>query len=206
VEIPLEKITAKLLREIEESTNPPTPECLNPNKLAAYIDFTLPTEEWDDVEFHLRSCLHCLNELVELRTLNFLETNSPESRTSSTRVQNPAARLLQKFGSLQSIKETLFPRPTPAHPEYPAYKEVLQSAFAPVGASFLRRASLETTEPGILALMSRADLPKPSDSQVLEKLERLITIVHKGFASLIWVVIGIGVLVIGIELLILFRK
>jgi hypothetical protein len=76
VKIPLERIAAELLKDVEEGKTPKTPECLSVDTLGAYVEYTLPGEERDKVESHVGSCLYCLNELVELRELIFLEKNA----------------------------------------------------------------------------------------------------------------------------------
>ncbi len=73
MEAPVEKIDAEILKDIEKRK---TPKCLNVDTLGEYIEHTLPSEEWDRVENHLHSCLYCLNQLVELRELLFLEKNA----------------------------------------------------------------------------------------------------------------------------------
>jgi Tfp pilus assembly protein PilF len=73
MEIPIEKTAAELLNDLE---NQKTPECLTVDTLGEYIEHSLPSEDWDGVEKHLRSCLYCLNQLVELRELLFLEKNA----------------------------------------------------------------------------------------------------------------------------------
>lgn len=65
-----EKIGAELLENLEKYK---TPECLTVSTLGQYIEHTLPNEERDGAEKHLTACLYCLNQLVELRELLFLE-------------------------------------------------------------------------------------------------------------------------------------
>src|SRR5438309_918818 len=66
----LEEIASELFKGPERQK---TSDCLSVGTLANYIEHTLPSEEWDGVEKHLRSCLYCLNQLVELRELLFVE-------------------------------------------------------------------------------------------------------------------------------------
>jgi S1-C subfamily serine protease len=70
MEVPPEKIDAELLEELGSHK---TPHCLSVSAVGRYIEHTLPSEERDGVEKHLKSCLYCLNQLVELRELLFLE-------------------------------------------------------------------------------------------------------------------------------------
>ena len=65
-----EKVGAELLRDLDKHN---TPDCLSLAALGQYIEHTLPSEEAGKVEKHLTSCLYCLNQLVELRELLFLE-------------------------------------------------------------------------------------------------------------------------------------
>ena len=70
MEAPPEKTEAELSSELERYK---TPECLSLSVLGEYIEHSLPSEDWDRVEHHLRTCSYCLNQLVELRELLFLE-------------------------------------------------------------------------------------------------------------------------------------
>ncbi|MGH7775435.1 MAG: hypothetical protein ACREQA_24680, partial [Candidatus Binatia bacterium] len=97
MEVPPEKVGTELLKDIESHK---TPECLSLAALGQYIEHTLPSEEWDRVERHVRSCLYCLNQLVELRELLFLEKKAdplpPHLEKNLQRLaakQNPSAWL-----------------------------------------------------------------------------------------------------------------
>jgi len=65
-----EKVAADLLQDLDKHK---TPDCFSLAAIGQYIEHTLPSEERDGVENHLKSCLYCLNQLVELRDLLFLE-------------------------------------------------------------------------------------------------------------------------------------
>ena len=95
MEPPPENIDADLLKELERHK---TPGCLSVTVLGRYIEHMLIGQERDDVENHLQSCLHCLNQLVELRELLFLEKKAdplpPHLENSLRRLaakQNPGA-------------------------------------------------------------------------------------------------------------------
>ena len=70
MEAPPEKMDAEVLEELARHK---TPGCLSVTVLGQYIEQTLPGQERDAAEKHLQSCLYCLNQLVELRELLFLE-------------------------------------------------------------------------------------------------------------------------------------
>jgi hypothetical protein len=70
MEEPPGKTGTELSEELEKYK---TAECLSVSILGEYIEHTLPSEDRDQVEQHLRSCAYCLNQLVELRELLFLE-------------------------------------------------------------------------------------------------------------------------------------
>jgi len=91
-----EKVAADLLQDLDKRK---TPDCLPLAALGQYIEHTLPSEERDGVENHLKSCLYCLNQLVELRDLLFLEKKaeplSPQLEESLRRLaatQNASGR------------------------------------------------------------------------------------------------------------------
>ena len=89
MEAPPENIDAELLEELGSHK---TPHCLSVSALGQYIEHTLPSEERDGVEKHLKSCLYCLNQLVELRELLFLEKNGdPLPRDLEKRLQGLAS-------------------------------------------------------------------------------------------------------------------
>src|SRR5438445_4308885 len=95
MEAPREKIAADLLEELGSHK---TPHCLSVSAVGQYIEHTLPSEERDAAETHLQSCLYCLNQLVELRELLFLEKKAdplpPHLENSLRRLaakQNPGA-------------------------------------------------------------------------------------------------------------------
>lgn len=69
----IEEVASQLFTKTEHQK---TLECLSVDTLANYIEHTLPSDQWDGVEKHLRSCLYCLNQLVEVRELLFLENNA----------------------------------------------------------------------------------------------------------------------------------
>lgn len=73
MEAPPDKIDADLLEELERHK---TPRCLSDTVLGQYIEHTLSATERDDAEKHVESCLYCLNQLVDLRELLFLETKA----------------------------------------------------------------------------------------------------------------------------------
>jgi hypothetical protein len=90
MEAPPDKIDADLLEELERQK---TPGCLSDVVLGQYIEHTLPGPERDDAEKHLQSCLYCLNQLVELRELLFLEKKAdplPPHLENSLRVWPPS--------------------------------------------------------------------------------------------------------------------
>ncbi len=88
MEAPPEKIDAELLEELDSHK---TPHCLSVSAVGQYIEHTLPSEERDGVEKHLKSCLYCLNQLVELRELLFLEKKGdPLPRDLEKRLQGLA--------------------------------------------------------------------------------------------------------------------
>jgi S1-C subfamily serine protease len=70
MEDPLTKLVPDLLKDLEGTKGP---ECLAVDTLGQYIERTLPINESDSVEKHLKSCLYCVNQLVELRELLFLD-------------------------------------------------------------------------------------------------------------------------------------
>jgi S1-C subfamily serine protease len=70
MEVTPEKIEAEFLEELEKHK---TPQCPTVSTLGQYIEQALPNRERDGVEKHLTACLYCLNQLVELRELLFLE-------------------------------------------------------------------------------------------------------------------------------------
>lgn len=70
MEDPLPKLVPDLLKDLEGSKGP---KCLPVDTLGQYIEHTLPINELDSVEIHLKSCLYCVNQLVELRELLFLD-------------------------------------------------------------------------------------------------------------------------------------
>jgi len=91
-----EKVAADLLQDLDKRK---TPDCLSLATLGQYIEHTLPSAERDGVENHLKSCLYCLNQLVELRDLLFLEKKaeplSPQLEESLRRLaatQNASGR------------------------------------------------------------------------------------------------------------------
>jgi S1-C subfamily serine protease len=105
MEIPVEKIAAELLKDMEMRK---TPECLSVDILGEYIEHTLPNEEWDRVENHLRSCLYCLNQLVELRELLFLEKNAePLPRSLERKLRRLATQETSSIwkGLFETFKE-----------------------------------------------------------------------------------------------------
>jgi len=53
-----EKVGAELLQDLDKRK---TPDCLSLAALGQYIEHTLPSEERDGVENHLKSCLYCLS-------------------------------------------------------------------------------------------------------------------------------------------------
>src|SRR5439155_26589028 len=90
MEAPPEKTGTELSEELERYK---TPECFSVSVLGEYIEHTLPSEEWDRVEQHLGSCPYCLNQLVELRELLFLEQKGdPLPRDLEKRLQGLASR------------------------------------------------------------------------------------------------------------------
>jgi S1-C subfamily serine protease len=90
MEIPPEKTGTELSEELEKYK---TPDCLSVAVLGEYIEHTQPGEEWDRVEQHLRSCPYCLNQLVELKELLFLEKKGdPLPRDLEKRLQRLARR------------------------------------------------------------------------------------------------------------------
>src|SRR5439155_10788175 len=90
MEAPPEKTGTELSEELERYK---TPECFSVSVLGEYIEHTLPSEEWDRVEQHLGSCPYCLNQLVELRELLFLEQKGdPLSRDLEKRFQGLATK------------------------------------------------------------------------------------------------------------------
>ncbi len=90
MEIPLEKIAAELLKTTEDQK---TPECVSVDTLGEYIEHTIPGDEWNGVEKHLRSCLYCLNQLVDLRELLYLEKNAePLPRSLERKLRHLAAQ------------------------------------------------------------------------------------------------------------------
>ena len=99
----IEELASDLFKDVEKRKKP---DCLGIDILGAYIERTLPSEEWDKVESHLRSCLYCLNELVELRELLFLEKNAePLPRALQTKLLRvvtgkPEKPTLAMIGSL----------------------------------------------------------------------------------------------------------
>lgn len=97
MEAPPDKIDAELLEELDRHK---TPGCLSQTILGQYIEHTLPGQERERAEKHLESCLYCVNQLVELRELLFLEKNAdplPPNLENSLRQlaakQNPGARI-----------------------------------------------------------------------------------------------------------------
>ena len=95
MEVPPEKLGTELLKDLERHK---TPECLSLSVLGEYIEHKLPSQERDGAEKHLQSCLYCLNQLVELRELLFLEKKAdplpPHLENSLRRLaakQNPGA-------------------------------------------------------------------------------------------------------------------
>jgi S1-C subfamily serine protease len=90
MEAPPEKTGIELSDELEKYK---TPECLSVSVLGEYIEHTLPSDDWDRVEHHIRSCPYCLNQLVELKELLFLEKNAdPLPRDLEKSLQRLATR------------------------------------------------------------------------------------------------------------------
>jgi tetratricopeptide (TPR) repeat protein len=103
METPVEKIAADLLKDIDKRE---TQECLSIDSLGEYIEQTLPSEEWDRVESHLRSCLYCLNQLVELRELLFLEENAePLPKSLERKLRRLAAQETGRGRLFETLKE-----------------------------------------------------------------------------------------------------
>jgi S1-C subfamily serine protease len=73
MEEPPGKTGTELSEELEKYK---TVECLSVSVLGEYIEHTLPSDERDRTEQHLKSCPYCLNQLVDLRKLLFLEKNA----------------------------------------------------------------------------------------------------------------------------------
>ena len=106
--------------------------------LGEYIEHKLPTEEWDSVEKHLRSCLYCLNQLVELRELLFLEENAePLPRALERRLRRLATQ------ETQSILVTWLE----------VSKEYTSAALETARAIFNSRYTWQTVSVVILAIM-----------------------------------------------------
>ncbi len=59
-----------------------TPACLNAKTLGLFAENKLPDDESEKAESHIQSCLHCLNNLTEMKELLHLaaeaEPVSPE--------------------------------------------------------------------------------------------------------------------------------
>jgi len=98
MEAPPDKIDSDLFEELARHK---TPSCLSETVLGQYLEHTLPGQEREAAEKHLESCLYCLNQLVELRELLFLEKNAnplPPHLENSLRQlapkQNPEARII----------------------------------------------------------------------------------------------------------------
>lgn len=64
---------SKLGRIFKEAKTLKTPSCISIETLGLFIEKKLPNKERLTVEEHLKSCLYCLNELVELRELIHLQ-------------------------------------------------------------------------------------------------------------------------------------
>src|SRR5262249_3311873 len=69
----LEEIASGLFKDAEHRQ---TADCPSVDTLAEYIEHTIPSESWHKVENHLRSCLYCLNKLVEIREILYLRKNA----------------------------------------------------------------------------------------------------------------------------------
>ena len=110
MEVPPDKAVADLLKGLEGSK---TPECLSPAALGQYIERALPIEESDRVEKHVAACLSCLNQLVELRELLFLEKQAEPLPLSLERslqrlaIRQEAGVWVALQARLQSINATL---------------------------------------------------------------------------------------------------
>ena len=114
MEVTPEKIGAELLEDLEKLK---TPHCLSVSALGQYIEYTLPSEERDEVEKHLKLCLYCLNQVVELRELLFLEKKADPlplhlenslRRLAAKQTRSPWANLLQAFKTYASSLQHAF--------------------------------------------------------------------------------------------------
>lgn len=101
--LPFEKIAAELLKDIEKHK---TAECLSVDTLGEYIEHMLPSEQWDKVENHLRSCVYCVNQLVELKELLFLGENA-EPLPKSLAKQLRQLAINESQSTLESWFETI---------------------------------------------------------------------------------------------------
>jgi hypothetical protein len=64
---------SKLERIFKEAKTLKTPSCMSTETLGLFVEKKLSSKERLNVEEHVTSCLHCLNELVELRELIHLQ-------------------------------------------------------------------------------------------------------------------------------------
>jgi hypothetical protein len=98
MEDPLTKLVPDLLKDLEGSKGP---ECLAVDTLGQYIEHMLPIRESESVEKHLKSCLYCVNQLVELREVLFVDkTAEPLPRALRRSLQRLATK--QEGGSVQN--------------------------------------------------------------------------------------------------------
>lgn len=98
----MEQMQERLLTGIPQSSSPsslglPSPECLPPNAIAAYVQKVLPSEEVGKAEKHLRTCNFCLTEVMEAFRISSSfrsarKTSVPSALTDRVRVswQTPA--------------------------------------------------------------------------------------------------------------------
>ena len=101
METPPDKIDLGLL---EEMARHKTSGCLSENQLGQYIEHTLPGQEREPAEKHLASCLYCLNQLIELRELLFLEKNA---EPLSPLLENSLRRLVARDLDARIVTERL---------------------------------------------------------------------------------------------------
>src|SRR5262249_16034191 len=81
------EIDPQILRRLTQMKQP---DCLTVKELGEFLDERVDAERKASIEKHLRACPACLNQLIELRELAWLQTHGPE----------PSADLLKKAISM----------------------------------------------------------------------------------------------------------
>ena len=65
----LDILSQRLIERLEERRGSPGPQCLSTSRLGAYLAGDLSSDEWDNINAHLDSCLPCLQATTQLKDL-----------------------------------------------------------------------------------------------------------------------------------------